>query len=282
VLLLAGVTAGAQLTLLPQLGFERSRTSIRYNDAVSFSPLGTVTELNANLRFDYKFKNGFGPYAAIGTSPAIVEFKFTHPASATNDYTAKRPSPLLALQAGYQYTSRPIRLGKSQHTEKLSSKEKSRCSSFGCGSRQKPSRTGAPPQIRLQPSLGMAYRPQIGKGEAGAVAANTTYQYDAGNWKTAVISRVGVELGLGKNRLLNLGIEYRKGISNGGTQTVSGFENGKPVSATFSSKSSAWGVTLGVPFTLTHPKKAPLKRTEQKKSCHHSCDSYRSRCPRRI
>ena len=78
-LLLVGATASAQFSITPQVGFERAKTSINYNHLPSFSPIGWQGSLKAALRVYYRFKNGFGPYASIGSSPAVVAVSFASP-----------------------------------------------------------------------------------------------------------------------------------------------------------------------------------------------------------
>src|SRR5215212_8822311 len=87
-LVLVASAVKAQLTLLPQIGFDRSKTSVQYNELSSFSPLGGKGNLKANLRLDYRFPKGHGPYASFGTAPAVVEFSFADPSNAMSNFKA--------------------------------------------------------------------------------------------------------------------------------------------------------------------------------------------------
>src|SRR6476661_6441295 len=99
---LLAFTASSQLSLLPQLGFESSKTSINHNGS-SFSPLGGQGLLKANLRLDYRFKTGHGPYLGIGTSPAVVEYSFADPSNPKSNFTTNTASKLFKMEAGYMY-----------------------------------------------------------------------------------------------------------------------------------------------------------------------------------
>ncbi len=54
--LLIGSAANSQFTLLPQIGFEQSRTTVEYNEEDEFKPISTQGNLKASLRADYRFK----------------------------------------------------------------------------------------------------------------------------------------------------------------------------------------------------------------------------------
>jgi hypothetical protein len=133
--------------------------------------------------------------------------------------------------------------------------------------------------MRLNPSLGLAYIPSTSND---LVAKDNMTQYNAGNWKTALITGLGFEFARGKERILTLGINYLKGL---GIQerTVSTMENGKPYSAVLESKNSSWGMTIGVPFSLAKQKKPAAKQQQQKKSpCCNRTETYRYRCVKQI
>src|SRR5688572_29492524 len=75
ILLLGTGVAQAQLSFLPQVGFEQNRSTINYNN---LSASGVDGNFRANLKMDYRFKGGHGPYAGIGTSAAPVIFVFNN------------------------------------------------------------------------------------------------------------------------------------------------------------------------------------------------------------
>src|SRR5215467_1512706 len=101
------LTANSQFTILPQAGFENSNTKISYNNLPYFSPLTQVQPKFA-LRADYKFKNGFGPFAGISTSRPLVSYSFTDPEKGMTEYSAAMGKIQAQLQAGLQYSSKPI------------------------------------------------------------------------------------------------------------------------------------------------------------------------------
>ena len=111
--LLVAISAKAQLSFLPQLGFERSKTLVQYNNSSSFSPIGSRANPKANLRMDYLFKKSHGPYMAVGTAPGAVAFSFNDVANAANNFKAAQNSLQWRLEGGYQYSSKPINLKKA-------------------------------------------------------------------------------------------------------------------------------------------------------------------------
>lgn len=283
-LILIASFSHAQFTLTPQVGFERSRTTIDFNDN-SFSPLGGKGSIKANLRLDYKFKMGHGPFIGLGTSPATTSFRFAQVSSALNNYKASTNSLQWRLEAGYQYRTKPIVFNKKSVTGNTkaskNTQEKKACGAYNhCGSQRKTQPAKNPLfNMRLQPSMGLAYIPSTGKD---LVAKDNLTQYNAGNWKTALITGLGFEFGRGKERILTLGITYTKGL---GIQerTVSTMENGKPYSAVLESNNSSWGMTIGVPFSLAKQKKPAAKQQQQKKtSCGSRTEVYRYRCIKQI
>ena len=286
----------AQFTLLPQAGFDNTSTRVNYNNSLNFSPLSGQTDFKASLRLDYKFKGGHGPYALVGTSPAVINLSFKTPSDAMNELKSSASSLQWKLEAGYQYTTKAIRLtnnsAKSSSTGKSSapSVEKKTTSSFGCGARMScgskakssSPKSNSPKQpdlnLRIQPSAGFAYVPS---NTSDIIQDASGYQYNAGNYNTAFVSALGFELGKGKQRLMTLSVHYAKGLGNLDTKTIVSEESGKPVATTFSSQSSSWGLTLGVPFTLAKSKKPVAKKSSS--HCQSSCgQAYRTRCVKKI
>ena len=113
------LTANSQLTVLPQAGFENSNTKISYNNLPYFSPLAQV-QPKFGLRADYKFKNGFGPFIGIATSRSLVSYDFIDPEKGMTEYNASMGKMLAQLQAGLQYTSKPIFFKKPTSSNKTS------------------------------------------------------------------------------------------------------------------------------------------------------------------
>ncbi len=287
-LLLIGSTASAQLTLLPQIGFEQSKTSVEYNNASSFSPLGSLGAFKANMRLDYRFKGGHSPFIGVGTSPAVVALQFTDPAAVMNNYTATAGSQQWRLEGGYQYSSKPIYFNKKAATKTYTVVTEKTETKKTCGGRtytitkketaviQKNNGLN----MRLQPSLGMAYVPNV---KQDFTTNGTTYQYNAGNWNTAVVSGLGIEFAKGTQRLFTLSTFYTKGIGNMGTQTLNTTLEGKSYTSQFSSSSSSWGMMVGVPINLLK-KKAPetlkpaIDKTVPKPQQQQKQQLYRSKC----
>lgn len=280
----------AQFTLLPQAGFDNTSTRVNYNNSLNFSPLSGQTDFKASLRLDYRFKGGHGPYALVGTSPAVINLSFKSPSDAMNDLKSSASSLQWKVEAGYQYTTKAIKLtnhsAKSSKPQKssVSTVESKTTSSFGCGARMhcgskakstKPSQQDL--NLRIQPSAGFAYIPT---NTSDIIQDASGYQYNAGNYNTAFVSALGFELGKGKHRLMTLSVHYAKGLGNLDAKTITSEESGKPVTTTFSSESSSWGLSVGVPFTLAKSKKPAAKKTYT--HCQTSCQQYRMRCVKKI
>jgi hypothetical protein len=112
--LILGYAATAQLTLLPQLGLENSRTAIAIDKASSFAPLGGKLSPQAALRLEYLFKKSHsGPFLGLATSRSVVNYEFSDPASGLSEYTATRGATQLRLEGGYQLASKPIYFKKA-------------------------------------------------------------------------------------------------------------------------------------------------------------------------
>jgi hypothetical protein len=95
---------------------------------------------------------------------------------------------------------------------------------------------------------------------------------------------MGIEFGKGKQRLFTLSAFYAKGLSNLKEQEISSLENNKITNTTLNSKTSSWGMTIGVPFSFSKTKKTvvtPVKTTEHKEY-KSKCGSYQGRCTKRI
>jgi hypothetical protein len=289
------ITANAQLSFLPQVGIEQSKTSVGINDLPSFSPMGVNNYLKANLRMDYRFKNGHSPYISFGTSPGVVEYSFPDPSTAANNFKATAGALQFRMEGGYQYSSKPINLKKSsgKQTEQNSTQNvviKKSCGSYSYyyrSSDKTAAKTTAKQNnnltLRLQPSIGVAYLPST-KNDLESNAS--LYQYNAGNYKTAMVSGMGFEFAKGNQRLFTLSVFYTNGLDKE-DQSISNIENDKPSSTTLKSNASSWGMTVGVPFSFSKTKKAitPAKTTkapEQKQYNKSRCGSYSGRCIRKI
>jgi hypothetical protein len=289
-LLCASTTALAQLSFLPQLGFEHSKTLMQVNNGSSFSPAGANTNFRVNLRADYKFKKGHGPYLAIGTAPGSIAYSFAD--GAVSDFKTTIHSQQLRLEGGYQYTSKAIYFKKSSRKQTANTVKQYTVTNRKCGSyyyhkqttnsaKQKQNNSLA---LRLQPSVGMAYLPSA-KGNFKTNDAE--YLYNAGNYKTALVSGMGFEFDKGKQRLFTLSVFYSKGLDNL-KEEVPPYTDDKIGNTLLASNSSSWGMTVGIPFSFAKAKKiaAVPQRTktysEHRSEYRYKCGAYQGRCTRRI
>jgi hypothetical protein len=268
-----------RFTLLPQVGFENSETKISYNDLRSFSPLGVKFSPQASLRLNYSSKQGHGFFIGAVTSRSIVSFSFTDPETGRNNFTATAGNMQLRLEGGYQFNSKPITLGKSRQSP-VNNTEKKDCGSHSshCCSRSV-NKTREPAfsrnknsWVRIQPSVGLGFIPGV-KSDVVTKTQNgqASYQYNAGNWNTALTAGAGFEFGRGSTRQFTVSINYFKGLGNMNERTISSLSSGKLVSTDLSSSASGWNLKIGIPFTLK-AKSMSGKRTEHHRS---GCGQYR-------
>ena len=308
-LLLCGATANAQLSLLPQIGLDNSRTSIDLNNT-RFNPLGNEISPRASLRLDYKFKKGHGPFVGVATSPAVVQFSFADPNAALTQFKAAASNLQLRFEGGYGYTSKPIQLGKNsrsnlskapaqravkvpaQKSGARTTVQKKECGSYTyrsqCGNKtvtkiitQKYVAPRENWNLRMQPSVGAAFIPSI---QDDLEVKDGAYRYNAGNWNTALVSGLGFEFGKGLQRKFTVSVYYLKGLGNLDTRTLTTESEGKAHVTRFQSNTSAWSAGLGIPFTLGKKKPAPKapvhyrqlqQKQENKKQ---NCEEIRKKC----
>jgi opacity protein-like surface antigen len=292
VLLGTATAAEAQLSLLPQLGFEQSKTSVMPGNGAAFLPRGISGNFKANLRADYRFKKGHSPYVSIGTAPGAVTYSFNDLSTLATNFNATNNPLQLKLEGGYQFSSQPIRLKKgSKQTTAPTPKPQTR--PYGCRSsyyhhREMPAAVKPKEDksfaFRLQPSVGMAYLPAA---EKNAISTNNNeYQYQAGDYKTSIVSGMGIEFDKGKQRLATLMVFYTKGLGNLKTEQIVTGGN-KADNVFLNSKRSTWGMTLGIPLSLTKIKKPavapqPAKQYPTRHEYRGGCRSYSGRCTRSI
>lgn len=272
------VVSNAQLSLTPKAGIESSRTSINYNDLRCLSPLGAVASPQIGLRLDYKFKKTHGPYVGIATNRSVVAMRFDNPETGMTTYTAEPGNLGLRLEGGYTYSFKPIFFNRSGSSDKKEVKQnagtKSGCNKSytrsKCGDKSKKAPAIARKQglnMRIQPSAGFAYVAGVSNNiETNTNGAN--YQFNAGNWKAAFVAGTDFEFGRGRDRMFTLGFQYIQGFDRG-VNTITTLAGTKSTTTHLSSNSSAWNVTLGVPFTLSKKKSARPKQEviKQKKQC---------------
>jgi hypothetical protein len=294
-----GYAANSQkFSLLPQVGFENSKTNINYNDSRSFSPLGSKFSPQASLRLNYTSKAGHGFFIGVASSRSIVSFSFTDPENGMNNFTANTGNMQLRLEGGYQYTTQPIRLNNRakqpaekrtfENAEKKScgSSARSSCtgstfSSHHCCSNTSKTKSAHQAKnkgswVRIQPSVGMGFIPAV---KADVVtktqAGQTSYEYRAGNWNTALITGAGFEFGRKNTRLFTVSVNYFKGLGHLADQTISSFSGSKTVTTTLNSSVSGWNMKIGIPFTLGTKRPAMKNRTEKSPEHKSGCGQYR-------
>ncbi len=294
-----GLAANAQrFSLLPQVGFENSRTNISYNDLHSFTPLGTRFTPQASMRLNYASKQGHGFFLGAASSRSVVSFSFRDPEHGMTNFIATPGNMQLRWEGGYLFNTKPISLGRSTHAavKKHATKSgvkkshstntfKSSCSktySYSrCGT-AKPDKVKQPSVtrnknswVRIQPSVGMGFIPSVKtdviiKAERGQIV----YQYNAGNWNTAVIAGAGFEFGKGSTRELTVSINYFRGLGNLDKKTISTASGSKSVSTVLGSEVSGWSMKVGIPFTLASKNKTP-KNNVRKPGCGQSAIIYK-------
>ena len=303
-----GYASKAQkFSLLPQVGFENSKTTINYNNSSPFAPAGVGFSPQVSLQFAYKSKPGHGVFLGASSSRSSVPFSFTNPETGMNSYKTLTGTMQVRLEGGYQFSSKPIFFKKQTNTTTKQNEnkatQKKNCSAFSyrssCMKRKSESSrsTGAdqPKQaginkgswVRLQPSAGMGFIPAV-KADVITKVQNgqATYQYRAGNWNTALVAGMGFEFGKNSARLFTLGINYFKGIGNLDRQTISTVVGTKTLTTQLQSEVSGWNMRVGIPFTLgakklTVNQQPATKKVEKSRS---KCGQYRVmyRCNRTI
>ena len=277
-----GYAAKAQrFTLLPQVGFENSKTKISYNNQDAFSPLGVKFSPQASLRLNYSSKKGHGFFIGAATSRSIVSFGFADPETANTNYTATTGNMQVHLEGGYQFSSKAIPLGKpkassTNTTEKKSCGYHSHCCSRGSNKSQPSSQSkNNTSWLKIQPSAGMAYVPGVRSNvTAKTVNGQGVYEYNAGNMTTAIVTGVGFEFGKGSTRQFTVSVNYFKGLGNLNDETITSVSSGKNVTTTLSSATSGWNVRIGIPFSL---KSNPQAKAGKKQQQYHrsGCGQYR-------
>jgi hypothetical protein len=308
--------ASAQkFTLLPQVGFENSRTVINYNDVNCISPLGVKFSPQGSLRLNYSSKKGHGFFIGAATSRASTVFSFNNLENGAQQYIATPGNLQVRLEGGYQFSTKPI-FFKNNKTKQAAAKKatvakKQTATSTtttvrrGCGGKtytvtsrcgasakkteikQKENTIAAPKGswMRFQPSVGLGFVPDtrtdlITKTQAG----QTTYQYSAGNMNTAFITGAGFEFGRSNTRLFTVNVNYFNGIGNMGKRTISVTEAGKTTTTSLQSDVSGWSVRVGIPFNLGKSATAKNKDTKVQKTEYRCGQQSRTiyRCRRSI
>lgn len=293
-LLATALAANAQFSLTPKAGLEPTRTTINYNDLQCLSPLGSKINPQIGLRLDYKFKKTHGPYIGVSTNRSIAVMQFSDPESGMTNYTASAGDLQARFEGGYTFSSKPISLGSKStgsgykakaKQSPAKSEAKQGCRKYAaakssCGSKSKSSEKLMAAKnkgwtVRIQPSAGLAYNPA---GKSNLVMENGSgYQYNAGNWKTALTAGTDLEFGRGRDRVFTVGFQYLRGLGNSSASITT--QTGTKATTTYlSSRSSSYNITLGVPFTLS--KKQQPRHKERKIEVREKKCIYYSPCRR--
>jgi len=252
---------------------------------------------------DYLFNKTHGPFAGVATNRSVVTYEFTNPETGDKEFTSSQGDWKMRLEAGYQYSSKPINLGR---TEKQSAIKAPAAYTTPCAARkmmlaQANANAVKKPvmNVRIQPYAGMAFVPNTVAAISSTVKSNeTVYQYSAGNWNSAFISGVNLAFAKGDVGKYVIGVQYLLGIGNLDRETLNTPQDTKQLITQLKSNASAWNVTVGMPLNFTKNKQvAPLKAVELPKKAaaqkavetpaaapapvqekKHSCGYYRSRC----
>ncbi|HUS02103.1 MAG TPA: hypothetical protein VMY77_10275 [Chitinophagaceae bacterium] len=281
-LLALGFAANAQFNIQPQMGLENSRTIIQYNEQ-SIVPSGMQLSPKLALRMDYKFKTGHGPYIGISTTAPATNFNFSVPPTATNSYNTSRQNLQMRFEGGYQLSTKPIFFLKPAKslTSHASFRSSGRCGDreyscikkLNCGnssanrcssSSNKSIAKNKGSYMRIIPSVGLAFIPgQPSEIETKTEGGQTTYDYKAGAWNTALTAGTGFEFGNNRQAKFVVSINYLKGLGNMDTKTINSVSNGKSEATIVSSKASSWNVSLGVPISFSKRKPEIKKQVEK-------------------
>jgi len=290
-----------KFSLLPQVGFENSKTKIRYNDLSSFAPAGVVTSPQVGLQLNYKIKSGHGVFLGAATSRSIVPYTFSDPETGMTNYTTATGDMQLRFETGYQFTTKPLYFKKSGKTTTTNAKQTGATAKKNCGyayrshclkscntagrpaaeknqTLQKSNKGG---WVRFQPLASFGFIPATHTDViTKTVNGQPAYEYRAGNWSTAVMTGMGFEFGKNKTRLFTLGVNYFKGLGNMNTQTISSTTASKTSTAYISSAVSGWNMRIGIPISLGTKKPTVTKHTESsvqqpKRGCYQYRTLYR-------
>jgi len=100
--------------------------------------------------------------------------------------------------------------------------------------------------MRLQPSLALAYVPATAENYKQTPAG---FEYNAGNWNTAVVPAIGFEFGKGNQRLFTITAFYTRPMGMK-EEAVTSSSGNKPVVTAINPKAATWGLTAGIPISM--------------------------------
>lgn len=289
--------SGQQFSLLPQVGFENSKTLLNYNQE-GLTPLGVKFTPQVSLRLNYASKLGHGLFLGASTRRSIVSFEFTNPEDGNTNFTANPGDMQLRLEGGYQFNSKKIILGKSRQASSAkkatTTSQKSSCGSYAktnckpsystsrCGSSKSKqamaAKTSNKTWMRLQPSVGIGYIPSdMDMVNTKVQNGQTTYVYSAGNLKTALLAGAGFEFGRNNSRLFTVSVNYVKALGSA-EETLTTVTSTKTTITNLSSEVSAWNLRVGIPFNLGKTQQSKSKIENKKKDCQSFRIQYQYKC----
>lgn len=291
---LVSYASKAQFSIVPRVGMETFKTTITPGNFSSFSPMGQQFAPSLSVRMAYKLKSGLGAYVGVASNSQAVDFTFADPLHAANAYTTAAKNFQLRLEGGYQFTSKAIALGKPVNTKNVASRVTDRtmgeratgCSHSRCGGMRNPASASAAalPTIapkdkglymRIQPSIGLAFVPAGEAMEMNTKNGSTNYTYRAGS-NAAVVAGAAFEFGTKSQTNFIVSVNYLTGLGNN-TQTVTSNEMLKPTTTSFSSKTSGFNVSLGIPITFKKKPAVIQAPTIINRPSHYGrCGQYRS------
>lgn len=286
-----GYAASAQkFSLLPQVGFENSKTVIGYNDLTSFSPLGVRFSPQASLRLNYSSKQGHGFFAGVATSRSTLSFEVPDAENVLSSYKTTIGSMQVRLEGGYQFSTQPIFFNKNKAKQAAVSRSPqtnnssyrgscskkyntySRCGSSKAKQEKAIAQKSRGSWMRIQPSIGMGFIPAV-KSDVITTTENgqTSYEYRAGNWNTALITGANFEFGKNSTPLFTVSLNYFNGMGNLGKRTITTVQAAKSTTTILQSDVSGWNMRVGIPFSLGAKKKTVVRnvivqKIEQKKT----------------
>ena len=262
-----GFATNAQLSVTPRVGIEQAFTCVKYNSTARISPMGSNFSPQVGLRMDYLINKMHGPFVGVSTNRSVVTYEFTNPETGDKEFTASQGDWKLRLEAGYQYSSKPIALGKAakQPAAKAPDAYQSPCAARRMMLANAAAAAAAKKQVmnvRIQPYAGMAFVPNPQTAISSAFRSNeTVYQYSAGNWTSAITTGVNLAFAKGSTNKFVIGVQYLAGITNMKAETLTTPLDTKQLNTKLSSNASAWNITVGMPLSFSKPKPAVIKST---------------------
>jgi len=295
--------ANAQFTILPQIGFENTETEITYNKGKAFSPLCENISPQAAVRFSYNFKNASGPFLGFATSRSVVQYGFTDPETGMNAYTASKGPTQFRLEGGYQFSSKRIYFSNApaEH-HSLCSQYQKLAQLFSCGgthpnncsgNKDNTVKTNAKTKdsrvwMRIQPLIGVAYLPNTPHSDISTKsgAGQPVYEYNAGNWTTALLTGVNFEFGKEAQSKFIISLNCVNSLCTGAKSITTGTEN-KSTTTTLKSYATGCNVRIGIPISFT--KKQSVSKQQASEPTYkpeHRCGQYNGyyggHCTRKI